>query len=223
MCSTFVVMKPPNEIGCPEMILLFIPVILYGIWYNWSEKQKEVKRQNRDRERNNISPRRGSEPIERKLPPIINTPVSPVVVPEVPASIVNIATDPTDTSWFLCTHKDLPAPSAAESLIIEQLEMYDVKWYREVSFKGLQFTLYSWPRYDFYLPSINTIIEYDGRSSHSNDVQIATDIAKNKFCNDNGITIVRYNAKHYYNMCGHINSLMKQSGIKKKTLQPKKI
>lgn len=206
-----------NTIGCPEMVLLVIPVILFGIWYNWKEKQKEerVKKQNRNRERHNNTTRRGAEPLSRKSVPVSKKEqVQSIVTPT--AEIRNIAPDTTDTSWFLCTHKDLPAPSSAEYIIIEQLNMYNVIWHREVSFRGLQFTPYSWPRYDFYIPALNIVIEYDGQLSHSNDIQIATDKAKDKFCNDNGITIIRYNKKHYYNMYGHINALMKSNGIKKK-------
>lgn len=228
ICSIFVSMKPLNEVGCPEMLLLVIPVILYGIWYNWKEKQKEeiVRKQNRNRERSSAPypSRKGSESLEKMVPPHLRRPskVTPVATPIPVATdqiVHNIAANPTDTTWFLCTHKDLPAPSSAEALIIEELEKYQIKWYREVSFNGLQFTLYSHPRFDFLLQLPDNkilIIEYDGRSAHSNNVQIATDKAKDKFCNDNGITIIRYNAKHYYNMYGHINSLMKSNGIKKK-------
>lgn len=203
------------------MVLLLIPVIVYGVWYNWKEKQKLLKRkQNRYREDVGTPTRRGAEPL---VTPVVRKKeqVAPISTPilSTPASVTNVAIDPTDTTWFICTHKDLPAPSSAEALIIEQLDVYNVEWHREVSFKGIQLTPYSWPRYDFYLPGINTVIEYDGRSAHSNELQIATDKAKDKFCNDNGIKIVRYNAAHYYHMYGHINSLMKQSGIKKKNLQ----
>jgi len=168
--------------------------------------------------------RRGTEsiPAVKKVVPAMRRPSKtvPIAIPAVTNEVQNIAPNPTDTTWFLCTHKNLPAPSSAEVLIIEELEKYNIEWHREVSFRGLQFTTFSFPRYDFYLPSLRLVIEYDGVSSHSNELQIATDKAKDKFCNDNGITIVRYNRKHYYNMYGHINALMKGAGIKKKPAKP---
>src|SRR5690348_2545668 len=39
-----------------------------------------------------------------------------------------------DVEWRECPHKNLPEPSAAERLIIEELNRYKIQWYREVEF-----------------------------------------------------------------------------------------
>lgn len=127
---------------------------------------------------------------------------------------MNIAKDPTDTRWFIDTKHKLPEPSAAEQKIMAALEQYRVDWSREVSFYGLQFTTYSWPRFDFYLPRYRVIIEYDGQYSHNTPKQKKTDRSKEKFCRDNGITVIRYSRKHYYHIQSHINKLMMELGVR---------
>lgn len=248
-------MKPLNEVGCPEMILLFIPVIIYGIYINWKAKgqeqkrQEEVKKQNRNGKSSNKSSiydeydkkhRWEYDAVKRVLngqgvvppskdnivevtdtvPDIVEDKVQDIVslddIEEEMAKIKNIAPNPRDTTWFLCTHKDLPAPSVTETEIITALEKYSIKWVREVSFKGLQFTTYSYPRFDFYLPDYNIIIEYDGQYAHSTKQQLATDKAKDMFCKNNNIRVIRYNRKHYYNLQSHVCSLMKELKVKKR-------
>lgn len=128
---------------------------------------------------------------------------------------MNIAKDPTDTRWFIDTKHKLPEPSAAEQKIMAALEQYRVDWSREVSFYGLQFTTYSWPRFDFYLPRYRVIIEYDGQYSHNTPEQKKTDRSKEKFCRDNGIRVIRYNRKHFYHLHSHIDKLMEELHIKR--------
>lgn len=130
--------------------------------------------------------------------------------------IMNVAPDPTDTTWFICTRHDLPEPSAAEYRIIAALEQYNIQWAREVSFKGLQFTTYSHPRFDFYLPRYRVVIEYDGAYAHSSREQKKNDRSKEKFCKDNGIKVIRYHKKHYYHLQTHIDDLMKKLQVRKK-------
>lgn len=130
--------------------------------------------------------------------------------------IMNVAPDPTDTTWFICTRHDLPEPSAAEYRIMAALEQYNVQWAREVSFVGLQFTTYSYPRFDFYLPRYRVVIEYDGAYAHSSREQKKNDRSKEKFCKDNGIKVIRYHKKHYYHLQTHIDDLMKKLQVKRR-------
>lgn len=206
ICSIFAVMKPLNEIGCPEMILLFIPIILYGIWYNWSEKQKELKRQNKERERNNSTQRKGTEPFEKLHIPI---PAVKKQVSLVPTSVCR--------EWFITDWGNKSVPSEAEQRIIEELDKYQVEWYREVSFKPFMTPAGGHYRYDFFIPSLCTCIEYHGSAYHCTEEQIANDKIKEEFCSVNNIKLLVYRRKDYYNMYGHINSLMREASIKKKT------
>jgi hypothetical protein len=136
---------------------------------------------------------------------------------ESPIVYKNIAAKhPTPLYWFLCPHPDLPAPSPAEALIIEQLELYKVRWYREVSFYGLQVKKGSHPRYDIWIPSKMLILEYDGSAYHQSAHNKAMDKLKNKFCKDHGITIIRWNKSHYYHIPERVASLMEMYDITRK-------
>lgn len=46
-------------------------------------------------------------------------------------------------------------------------------------------------RYDFYVPSSNTIIEYDGKEYHADDKVRLRDAIKDKFAKDNKIRLIR--------------------------------
>ncbi len=62
-------------------------------------------------------------------------------------------------------------------------------------------------RFDFYIPSLNMCIEYDGfhhfnctntkKGREKLKGQIYRDKLKNKYCRDKGIKLVRFNRKHY--------------------------
>lgn len=158
---------------------------------------------------------------EQPRPPIVAPvpkPVSRSTESVTSSEIVykNIAHNhPTPLNWFLCPHPDLPAPSHAEALIITELNKYKVKWYREVSFYGLQTSKYGWPRYDFWIPSHNLIVEYDG-IQHSKPEIKAMDKLKNKFCREQGIHLIRWNKSHYYHIPARVSSLMEQHNISSK-------
>jgi hypothetical protein len=64
------------------------------------------------------------------------------------------------------------------------------------------------------------ILEYDGQAYHGADDKLAIDRAKDKFCKDNGIGIIRWNKKHYYHLGRHVEELMAEHGIKKKPAKP---
>lgn len=151
--------------------------------------------------------------------PVITTPITSVCTEEsvVPLNEIvykNIAHNhPTPLNWFLCPHPDLPAPSHAEALIITELNKYKVKWYREVSFYGLQVNKKSHPRYDLWIPSKRLIIEYDGAAYHNDPHTKAMDKLKNKFCREQGIHLIRWNKSHYYHIPARVSSLMEQYNI----------
>lgn len=136
--------------------------------------------------------------------------------PEIVYKNIAICTNP--LQWWECNHPDLPAPSVAEQKIIDELDKYHIRWYREVSFAGLQVNKYSYPRYDIWIPSKMLIIEYDGKKAHSTAEQKAMDKLKNTFCKENGITIIRWNNTFYYNIPTHVERLMKNNNIKKRVL-----
>lgn len=97
-------------------------------------------------------------------------------------------------------------PSPAEELIINVLNKLNINYYKEVSFNGFTTNKGYYYRYDFYIPSKNLIIEYDGKLYHDNQTN---DKIKNKFCLDNKIRLVRLNAKHYHNLDSEIKKLLK--------------
>lgn len=83
-------------------------------------------------------------------------------------------------------------PSFAENIIINKLQSLRISFDREVSFTGLVNPTTGAPlRYDFYLPTFNLIIEYDGVDSHSADDVKERDAIKDKFAYDNKFKIRR--------------------------------
>lgn len=124
--------------------------------------------------------------------------------------------------WFV-VDRALGNISAAEQLIVNELQRYRCEWYREVAFPTLRTSEYGYARYDFLIltdksPVGFLLCEYDGKDSHSTPEQLAKDTMKNKFCYQNNIPIVRYTSVHYYQMSYEIAKLMNQWGIKKRTV-----
>jgi len=83
-------------------------------------------------------------------------------------------------------------PSVMESLICRKLKRCGVEFYREVYFEGLinpetKCKL----RYDFYIPNLDLLIEYDGIGWHNSKKVICRDNIKNKFAATNNIKLVR--------------------------------
>jgi very-short-patch-repair endonuclease len=114
-----------------------------------------------------------------------------------------------------CPRKDLPQPSAAEWQIINQLSLYNVEWYREVEFEDNKSSDYGYYRYDFYLPTLGLVIEYDGVSSHATEKRKTADAAKNRFCNTAGLRMIRYDRTHFYRMPAVIEKLMMEYKIER--------
>lgn len=98
-------------------------------------------------------------------------------------------------------------PSVAEKIIIKFFKTNNVKFFREVSFRG--FGIAAMPyRFDFYLPQFNLIIEYDG-AHHLKEKVHERDVLKNNFCKTNHIKLVRLNKDHYHNLSYHLDKLLK--------------
>jgi very-short-patch-repair endonuclease len=114
-----------------------------------------------------------------------------------------------------CPRKDLPQPSAAEWQIINQLSLYNVEWYREVEFADNKSSDYGYYRYDFYLPTLGLVIEYDGVSSHATEKRKTADAAKNRFCKTAGLRMIRYDRTHFYRMSAVIEKLMMEYNIER--------
>lgn len=109
----------------------------------------------------------------------------------------------TKLEWF--STASVPA-SPAELIISKILDQLKVSYVREVSFHNFTSEKGHHYRYDFYLPKYNIILEYDGKQYHKNKTN---DNIKNIFCKRNNIKIVRYCAKHYYNLDKYIKKLLK--------------
>lgn len=82
--------------------------------------------------------------------------------------------------------------SFAEQIIIDILTEKSIKFEREVTFDGLINPRTKQPlRYDFFIPEMNLIIEYDGKASHASSDVKYRDKIKNEFAANNKIKLVR--------------------------------
>lgn len=124
--------------------------------------------------------------------------------------------NPVEIQWRVCPRADLNPPSSAEQLIMQELNKYNIMWYREVEFMEHMKSEYGYYRYDFYIPKHFLVIEYDGTQYHNSHEAILNDREKTRFCNEVKLNLVRYNRKHYYKMAEHIRSLMREYGISRK-------
>jgi very-short-patch-repair endonuclease len=101
--------------------------------------------------------------------------------------------------------------SCGEKLIALFLDKYGILYEREKSFKGcINPRTKASLRYDFFLPTYNLCIEFDGKQHFfpSKDFygvkanqefckQIYRDGIKTEFCNSNNISLLRINYKQY--------------------------
>lgn len=118
-------------------------------------------------------------------------------------------------TWFIGTW-GINDPSIAEQLIINELNKYKVRWYREVSFSNLILPSGGYPRFDFYLPVHTVAIEYQGEGYHSSTERKASDKIKAKYCKDNDIILHVYDIQHYRTMPATIANLMKSLQVRLK-------
>lgn len=114
--------------------------------------------------------------------------------------------------WFVVERALEKQMSPAEAIINDLLLHYKCEFYREVAFEGLKTSEYGYARFDFLVvtPAGELIIEYDGKLSHSTPDRIAVDRMKDKFCKGIGIPVIRYSAKHYYNLDKEVYKLLKE-------------
>lgn len=128
--------------------------------------------------------------------------------------IVNIA-DHVDnpTQWFQGkgTHKIIP--SEAEKLVKAALQKLPYEFHTEISFRGLRYKSGRYARFDFWLPDIGTLIEYDGEQYHSSNEAIQRDELKEAFCKKHGIKLIRLDKRHYYKLDSKIQSIVTGSEI----------
>lgn len=129
-------------------------------------------------------------------------------------SIYNIAkNEKHPLNWFIDPRVYTNKISPAEKMISDILDLYGVEYFREVSFYGLQLPTGGYPRYDFFIPSLLLCLEYDGKLSHESAESKVKDELKNNFCKKNGLDIIRWDSKHYYNMDNTIDALFKKYNI----------
>jgi very-short-patch-repair endonuclease len=116
--------------------------------------------------------------------------------------------------------------SVAEQKIIDFLTLSDIRFVREAKYPKLINPRTKHPlRFDFYIPSTRTAIEYDGVQHfkvvpefHGYDeakaqgklaTQMFLDSVENGFCIENNIRLIRLNKEHYYQMESHLSRLLK--------------
>lgn len=120
--------------------------------------------------------------------------------------------------WFIDKWVAQLTISPAEQLIIDELVRYDIRWEREVSFAAMPLTDKGANyRYDFLLVDHGIVLEYDSVMWHKDPQRLTIDGIKNQFCIDNGIEVMRYNNKHYYNMGLAIKELLQRLGVRQVT------
>lgn len=88
-------------------------------------------------------------------------------------------------------------PSPAEEKIIHTLTKLRIKYLREVSFENFKTPNGGYYRFDFFFPTRNTIVEYDGKDYHKNN---ESDKIKDIFCKKNKIRIVRISSESYFKL-----------------------
>lgn len=95
----------------------------------------------------------------------------------------------TDTSRSFWIWKGRFSNSPKEGEIANILKEMNLRFYRKVSFDMVK-------RFDFYIPLIDLVIEYDGGQHFKFLKEMANDIEKEKILNRNRIKYIRYNKTH---------------------------
>lgn len=186
--------------------LLFYGVILGPALYFWLDEHGFINRPvKKVREIDSFVSTKAVNRITVDKPKVIPVDVK-ANIPPVPSSSVSVV-----PAWYCMSGID---PSPAEQIIIDHLKFYpDVIWHREVCFERFN-TPKGYPyRFDFYIPSLNIIIEYDGSKWHNTVNSMEIDGLKTKFCADHSIRMVRYNKQHYYQLGTHIDALLYECGV----------
>lgn len=90
-------------------------------------------------------------------------------------------------SFFVYSWTVHPSPKEIE--IIRILNSTNLRFYREVSFDLKK-------RFDFYIPLIDLVIEYDGAQHFKNLKEIENDKKKELILRSLGVKYIRYNKTH---------------------------
>lgn len=88
-------------------------------------------------------------------------------------------------------------PSEAEKLTIKKLKFHNLNFDREVAFDDFITSTGSHRRFDFYIPKINLIIEYDGKHHEEDEYAKYVDNLKNEFCKMNNLNLIRVNRNNF--------------------------
>lgn len=125
-----------------------------------------------------------------------------ILCPEHGEFYQNVETHLRGSGCNLCKTK-----SRGEIMIKEILDQYNIKYFREKTFNDIENKRL---RFDFWIPDLRTIIEFDGRhhflsieyfggDNYLNLIKKNDDI-KNKYCYDNNIKLIRINYKQIKNI-----------------------
>lgn len=119
-----------------------------------------------------------------------------------------------------CTNEGLQVEeSYTEQRIRKVLNQNEVAYFQECSFKELRYVSGNYPRFDFYLPDLSMVIEYDGEHHEDQEVKLR-DNFKDLFCKQRGITVVRFNKIHFANLERSVlRAISKRSAFKNKRIK----
>lgn len=132
---------------------------------------------------------------KKKLPPVKR---------KMPIKLVDPQKD-----WYICKVGKKIIPSPAEVMIQLILKDMGIEFFSEVSFRGFGGRCQPY-RFDFWIPSRNMIIEYDGAQHLTNRKVKANDLIKNNFCKYNKIRLHRLNKIHYSNLDLALKNILKK-------------
>jgi hypothetical protein len=94
------------------------------------------------------------------------------------------------TAWFITDDGKKSILSPTKKRISDFLKAQQIVFHCEASFEGLSYRIKNnSPRFDFYLPELNLILEYAGNSINVDKDQRLINKVKNDFCLLNGIYI----------------------------------
>ena len=88
--------------------------------------------------------------------------------------------------------------SKGENMVETYLVQNNIKYIKQKKFENCK-NKRKLP-FDFYLPDLNTCIEYDGKYHFESEYIQNNDKIKNDFCNDNNINILRFNLSNIKNI-----------------------
>ena len=94
-----------------------------------------------------------------------------------------------DMSRSFFVYKGQYSGSRKEQKIHQILKSTNLRFFSEISFDLIK-------RFDFYIPLLDLVIEYDGKQHFSDLNQIKNDVAKEAILKRLGVKLIRYNRTH---------------------------